>query len=211
MYPHHLRWLRHVALACSEKPAPSSVTVAGPTFHFLFTPNSRHVRCKTGCPLWANSGHRRRPVLLRKIKEPSWESTYIGRHVLSKSETRLRRVIFQRCFLIRTRSDTREIDCRRLNHLHERLRFVRTSTADLHSDDWHSCERSGGGHRSSARCCSARRRRCCVRACKDCGATICGRRTWRETKSGDVQRLCADRAKERSGRRQRYERHRYGA
>ena len=28
--------------------------------HVRFTPESRHVRCNSGCPLWANSGHLRR-------------------------------------------------------------------------------------------------------------------------------------------------------
>ena len=26
--------------------------------HVRFTPKSRHVRCTSSCPLWANSGHR---------------------------------------------------------------------------------------------------------------------------------------------------------
>jgi hypothetical protein len=52
-----------------------------------FTPESGHVRCSYGCPLWANSGHR--PITTRSLRRRtqlrSWNSNTEHLHVQTSS------------------------------------------------------------------------------------------------------------------------------
>ena len=73
------------------------------------------------------------------------------------------------------------------------------------TEDRHHRESGGAGHRPGARHRPARRRRRGVRARQIGGREIPRRRPGREALSGDVQRLRADRAEERSGRHQGHE------
>jgi tungstate transport system substrate-binding protein len=71
---------------------------------------------------------------------------YIGEYVSPKTDTRVRSRVLRRNFLSRTCSDAREIDCRHLDHLDERLRFVRTSATNLYREDRHCRESAGSGY-----------------------------------------------------------------
>src|SRR5262249_28702744 len=76
--------------------------------HVCFTPESGHVRCNLGCPLWANSGHsrvKRKTASRRSLRNPTSRVILIRRAVTicvppsikslaAKNKTRCRCVCF---------------------------------------------------------------------------------------------------------------------
>ncbi len=119
-------------------------------------------------------------------------------------------VLAATAFAAPLRTSAGQIDRRRLDHLDAGFRPVRISAADVQAEDRHHRESGGAGHRPGARHRPPRRRRRRVRARQIGGREIPRRRPGREALSGDVQRLRADRAEERSGRHQGHEGRRQG-
>ena len=94
------------------------------------------------------------------------------------------------------------LDRRGIDHLDAGFRPVRLPAADLQGQDRHRGEGDRAGHRPGARHRAARRCRRGVRSRQGAGGKIPRRGVWREALRRHVQRLRADRAEDRSRRRQ---------